>query len=76
MAHRRDWTFMQVAMPMSIVFVFQGFTAALLGKWQMRVGPRAAIATSAVCFGGGMALGAMGVATHSLPLLYAGGCFT
>ncbi len=59
-------------MPMSIVFVVQGITAAFCGKWQMKVGPRAAVATSAACFGGGVLLGAVGVATHSLPLLYTG----
>ncbi len=63
---------MQVAMPMSIVFVFQGIVAACFGKWQMKVGPRASIAAAALCFGGGLALGSIGVATHNLPLLYLG----
>ena len=29
-----------------------GLTAAAVGKWQMKVGPRAAISAAAVCFGG------------------------
>jgi hypothetical protein len=71
--NRRDWTFSQVALPMSIVFVTQGLVAASFGKWQMSVGPRAAIAVSSLCFGGGMALGALGLATSNIGLLYAGG---
>ncbi len=58
---------------MSIVFVTQGLVAASFGKWQMSVGPRAAIAVSSLCFGGGMALGALGLATSNIGLLYAGG---
>lgn len=67
-----DWSLVQATIPMSIVFAFHGITAALSGKWQMRVGPRMATSVAALCFGGGFALGGVGIATHSLPLLYFG----
>jgi MFS family permease len=38
----------------------------------MRVGARASLVTAALCFGGGMVLGGLGLHLHSLPLLYLG----
>jgi MFS family permease len=67
-----DWTMTQCTLPISIVFAFQGIVASLSGKWQMRVGPRAAMLAASACFGGGIALGALGVHLHQLWLLYAG----
>ena len=67
-----DWSLMEAALPLSIVFISQGITASVMGKWQQRVGPRIAMATATVCFGGGILLGALGIHIHSLPLLYAG----
>ena len=67
-----DWSLMQAAFPLSIVFVMQGVSASLVGKWQYKVGARAAMATAATAFGGGFMLGAAGIYFHSLPLLYAG----
>lgn len=58
--------------PMSILFAFHGFSAALAGKWQMKVGPRTAIAAAAISFGGGFLLSAVGVATHNIGLVYFG----
>jgi hypothetical protein len=67
-----DWTLMQTALPLSIVFACQGVSAALLGKWQVKVGPRKTMAYAAACFGGALTLGSLGVYIHSLPLLYLG----
>ena len=67
-----DWSLMEAALPLSIVFIAQGIAASAVGKWQLKVGPRAAMATASVCFGGGFMLGALGIHIHSLPLLYAG----
>lgn len=70
-----DWTLMNAALPLSIVFAGNGISAALMGKWQMKVGPRKAIAVAGSCFGGGLLLGSLGIYLHSLPLLYGGyGC--
>lgn len=67
-----DWSLMETAFPMSMLFVVQGLFASVLGKWQIRVGPRAAMSTAAACFGGGYMLGALGIYYHSIPLLYTG----
>ncbi|XP_075256815.1 putative MFS-type transporter YhjX [Convolutriloba macropyga] len=67
-----DWTLAQVSLPMSVVFFLHGLSAAALGKWQMKVGPRVAMGLSGLCFGGGFALTGIGACTHSLPLIYLG----
>lgn len=67
-----DWSLAETTLPLSIVFLMHGVTAALAGKWQMKVGPRAAIAAAGVCFGGGLLLGSLGIATHNLWLIYLG----
>lgn len=45
---------------------------AFFGKWVDRVGARIAGLTGAMLYGGGMVVGALGVYTHHLPLLYLG----
>ena len=67
-----DWTLMQTAFPLSIVFLMQGVSASLFGKWQIKVGARMSMAVAAASFGGGLAIGAAGIHFHSLPLLYLG----
>jgi len=67
-----DWSFSEATMPMSIVFILQGLSAAMAGKWQTKVGSRTVLVTAAGCFGGGLMLGSVGIATHNLPLLYLG----
>ena len=67
-----DWTLFDVTMPMPIFFTFLGLAGAAFGKWQNAVGPRMAIGAGGLLFGGGMCVGALGIATHNLPLLYFG----
>ena len=67
-----DWTLAETTLPLSIVFLMHGITAAIAGKWQMKVGPRAAIAAAAVCFGGGLLIGSLGISTHNLWMIYFG----
>eukprot|EP00794_Sanderia_malayensis_P017685 gene17685-19451_t len=67
-----DWTLAETTLPLSIVFVMHGIIAAAAGKWQMKVGPRAAIATAAACFGGGLLIGSLGISTHNLLMIYFG----
>lgn len=67
-----DWSLFDAAFPLSIVFLMQGVSASLFGKWQMKVGARTAMAVSACTFGGGIMLGAAGMHFHSLPMLYLG----
>ncbi len=66
-----DWTLMQTALPLSIVFLLQGLSGGFLGKWQMKVGPRKSLAISSLAFGGGLILGGLSIHFHNLYLLYA-----
>ena len=65
-----DWTMLQSAMPLSMVFFFLGSSAAILGPWQSRVGHRKSLLYASLAFGGGLSLGALGIHLHELPLLY------
>ena len=56
----------------SISIVMLGLSAAVLGTWVERAGPRAAMFTAALCWSGGFAVGALGVATTQLWLVYLG----
>ena len=67
-----DWSLAEVSLPMSVVFFLHGLSAALLGKWQMKMGPRVSVGLAGLCFGGGFALSGLGVYIHSLPLVYLG----
>jgi MFS family permease len=67
-----DWSLMQAAFPLSIVFVLHGISGSLVGKWQIKVGARKTMQAAAFAFGGGLLLGAAGIHLHSLPLLYCG----
>ena len=49
-----------------------GLSAAVLGTWVERVGPRKAMVTAALCWGAGFLIGAAGIAMGSLPVLYLG----
>lgn len=67
-----DWTRSQISWVFSIAIVFLGVSAAVFGAWLERVGPRKAMFASAVCFGGGFLVSALGVWLHQLWLLYLG----
>lgn len=67
-----DWTLAQATFPLSLIFFFQGLSAALAGSWQMKAGTRASMALAGLLFGGGMIVGSAGIATHQLWLLYLG----
>lgn len=51
---------------------FAGLVAALSGAWSDREGPRKSVALAGVLWGGGLALGGLGVMTNQLPLVYFG----
>ena len=67
-----DWTQSQIAWIFSIAIVFLGASAAVFGKWVERNGPRKTMFASGLCFGGGFAIGALGVHLHHLWLVYFG----
>ena len=58
----RDWTIPQVGWIYSIALIMLGLSAAFLGRWVERVGPRKTIVASACCFGAGFWLSSLGVA--------------
>jgi MFS family permease len=61
-----------IAIVFSIAIVMLGLSAAFGGTWMERNGPRKAMALSAVCFTSGLVIGAIGIATQQLWLLYFG----
>jgi MFS family permease len=67
-----DWTIPQVGWVYSIALMMLGLSAAVMGKWVDRRGPRCAMLASAACFCGGLIVSAAGVAWHQLWLLYLG----
>lgn len=67
-----DWSIPSLGWIFSIAIIFLGLSAAFLGTWVERVGPRKTMATAACLFGGGFLVGAAGVYTHQLWLVYLG----
>ncbi|MEX0727653.1 MAG: OFA family MFS transporter [Planctomycetaceae bacterium] len=67
-----DWTLEQVVGIFTVAIVFLGLSAAVAGKWLERVGPRCVGTVAACCWGGGFLIGALGVWTHQLWLVYLG----
>jgi MFS family permease len=56
----------------SIAIGMLGLSAAFGGRWVERAGPRKAMSLAAVCWGSGFLIGAVGVATTQLWLVYLG----
>jgi MFS family permease len=67
-----DWKVTDLSWIFTIAIVFLGASAALWGNWLERAGPRQAGLVAALCWPGGLALGALGVAVHQLWLLWLG----
>ena len=67
-----DWNLKDVGWIFSIAIVFLGLSSAVFGRWVERVGPRKSMFTSALCFGGGFLVSAVGVQMHQLWILYLG----
>jgi MFS family permease len=67
-----DWKLSTIGWVFSVAIVFLGLSAALFGPWLERAGPRKAMFVSALCFGGGFEVAAIGVATHQFWLLLLG----
>ena len=56
----------------SIAIVMLGLSAAVMGTWVERAGPRAAMFTAACFWASGFLIGALGIATSQLWLVYLG----
>jgi MFS family permease len=72
LVERFDSSQTAIAWIFSIAIVMLGLSAAVLGTWVERVGPRKAIVTAALCWGLGFMIGSVGIAMGSLPVLYLG----
>jgi MFS family permease len=67
-----DWKVASMGWMYTLFFVLLGIAAAVWGGWLERVGPRKAGFVSAMCWCGGLFLGAIGIYMHQLWLLWLG----
>ena len=67
-----DWKLSTIGWTFSLAIVFLGLSAAVLGRWVERAGPRQAMLAAAFCFGGGFVVGALGISLHAFWLLLLG----
>ncbi|WP_101675763.1 L-lactate MFS transporter [Alloalcanivorax mobilis] len=67
-----NWSVSQVTYVFGIFIAMLGVSAAIWGAWLEHAGPRKAGFIAALCWGGGMIVGGIGVMTHQLWLLYLG----
>jgi MFS family permease len=67
-----DWRISDLGWMYTLFFVVLGSSAAIWGGWLERAGPRKAGVVAALCWCGGLVLGAIGVYTHQLWILWFG----
>jgi MFS family permease len=67
-----NWRVASLGWMYTLFFVLLGIAAAVWGGWLERAGPRKAGVVSALCWCGGLVLGAIGVYTHQLWLMWLG----
>lgn len=67
-----DASLTQIGIIFSIAIVMLGLSAAVMGTWVDKNGPRKAMFTSALFWTGGFLVGAMGIFTNQLWLVYIG----
>jgi MFS family permease len=67
-----DWRVASMGWMYTLFFVLLGVSAAIWGGWLERAGPRKAGFVAALCWGGGLLLGALGIYVHQLWLLWLG----
>ncbi len=72
LVERFDTSGTAIAWIFSIAIVMLGLSAAVLGTWVERSGPRKAMFASAMCWSTGFLVGSAGIATGQLWLLYLG----
>jgi MFS family permease len=67
-----DWKLTQLGWIFTIAIFVLGTSAALFGKWVQAEGPRKSGLVAALCWGTGFLVGALGIRTHQLWLVYLG----
>jgi MFS family permease len=71
-AAQGDWKLTQLGWIFTIAIFVLGTSAALFGKWVQTVGPRLSGLVAACCWSSGFLVGALGIQTHQLWLVYLG----
>ncbi len=67
-----NWTVAQVTHIFEVFIAMLGVSAAIWGAWLEHAGPRKAGFIAALCWGGGLIVGGIGVQMHQLWLVYLG----
>ena len=67
-----DWKVASLGWMFTLFFVVLGVSAAIWGGWLERVGPRKAGVVAALCWSGGLLIGAFGVYVHQLWIMWLG----
>jgi MFS family permease len=67
-----DWLIADLNWVFTLFIVVLGVAAAVWGGWVERAGPRKAGVIAAICWSGGLLLGAVGIVTHQLWILWLG----
>jgi MFS family permease len=67
-----DWKVASLGWMYTLFFVLLGVSAAIWGGWLERAGPRKAGFVAALCWGGGLLIGAFGVYVHQLWIMWLG----
>src|ERR1700742_319213 len=66
------WKLTDLGWLFSIAIVVLGLSAATFGRWVEEGGPRRAMFTAGLCWGGGFIVSALGVDAHNIWLIYLG----
>ena len=67
-----NWSQFDLGWMFTFFFLLLGISAAIWGGWLERVGPRKAGLVSALCWCGGLLIGALGVYIHQLWIMWLG----
>ena len=67
-----DWRLTDLGWIFTLGIFFLGVSAAVFGRWVEEGGPRRAMFTAALCFGGGFLISAAGVYAHEIWVIYLG----
>ncbi len=67
-----DWKLTDLGWIFTLGIFFLGVSAAVFGRWVEEGGPRRAMFTAALCFGGGFLISAAGVYIHNIWVIYLG----
>src|ERR1019366_5265174 len=67
-----DWKVASLGWMFTLFFVLLGVSAAIWGGWLERVGPRKAGFVAALCWAGGLLIGAFGIYVHQLWIMWLG----